>query len=162
MILSARRLTLTLCISTSALTLFNCKPKSEDQAVAQKSVQLVTVDPGHFHAALVQKSMYDDVDSIVHVYAPGGPDVDMHLARIENFNKRADNPTHWNEVVYTGAGSFDKMLSEKSGNVVVLAGNNEKKTEYIARAIDAGFNVLGDKPMAIDGKGFELLKTAFT
>jgi predicted dehydrogenase len=162
MILSARRLMLTLCISTSSFTVFNCKPKSEDQAVAQKPVQLVTVDPGHFHAALVQKSMYDDVDSVVHVYAPVGPDVDMHLARIENFNKRADNPTHWNEVVYTGADSFDKMLSEKKGNVVVLAGNNEKKTEYIARAIDAGFNVLGDKPMAIDGKGFDLLKTAFT
>ena len=58
-----------------------------------KPVQLITVDPGHFHAALVQKSMYEDVDSTVHVYAPAGPDVDMHLTRIENFNKRAEQPT---------------------------------------------------------------------
>ncbi|HTF17446.1 MAG TPA: putative oxidoreductase C-terminal domain-containing protein [Chryseolinea sp.] len=162
MILSARRLTAMLRIGATALTLLNCTSKSEDHTVAQKPVHLVTVDPGHFHAALVQKSMYDDVDSVIHVYAPAGPDVEMHLARIDNFNKRAENPTRWNEVVYTGADFFDKMLTQKSGNVVVLAGNNEKKTEYIARAIGAGFNVLGDKPMAIDGKGFDLLKTAFT
>lgn len=162
MILSVRRLTITLCIGASAFNLFSCKPKNEDHPVTKKPVQLVTVDPGHFHAALVQKSMYDDVDSVVHVYAPAGADADMHLTRIENFNKRADDPTHWNEVVYTGADFFDRMLREKSGNVAVLAGNNEKKTEYISRAIDAGFNVLGDKPMVIDAKGFDLLKTAFT
>jgi predicted dehydrogenase len=52
-------------------------------------------------------------------------------------------------------------LSEKKGNVVVMAGNNRKKTEYILQAIEKGFNVLADKPMAIDTKNFELLKTAF-
>jgi hypothetical protein len=29
------------------------------------TVHLITVDPGHFHAALVQKSMYPEVDSVV-------------------------------------------------------------------------------------------------
>ena len=38
-------------------------------------VKLITVDPGHFHAALVQKRMYDQVSPDVHVYAPEGPDV---------------------------------------------------------------------------------------
>jgi hypothetical protein len=32
--------------------------------------RLITLDPGHFHAALVQKFMYADVDPLVHVYAP--------------------------------------------------------------------------------------------
>ncbi|MEJ1240777.1 putative oxidoreductase C-terminal domain-containing protein [Chryseolinea sp. T2] len=152
----------TLFVGAASLVFSTCKPKTEEHAVTSKPVQIITVDPGHFHAALVQKSMYGDVDSTVHVYAPAGPDVDMHLTRIDNFNKRADQPTRWNEVVYTGADFFDKAISEKKGNVIVLAGNNEKKTEYIARSIDAGFNVLGDKPMAIDAKGFDLLKTAFT
>ena len=31
--------------------------------------RLITLDPGHFHAALVQKFMYPDVDSVVHVYS---------------------------------------------------------------------------------------------
>ena len=150
-----------LCLGAITFLFSTCKPKTEDHVVKSKPVQLITVDPGHFHAALVQKSMYEDVDSTVHVYAPAGPDVDMHLTRIENFNKRAEQPTRWNEVVYTGPDFLEKALSEKKGNVVVLAGNNEKKTEYIARSIEAGLNVLGDKPMAIDGKGFDLLRTAF-
>src|SRR5690606_13161479 len=46
-------------------------------------------------------------------------------------------------------------------NVVVLAGNNKRKTDYIAKSIEAGFNVLADKPMAINKNSFELLKKAF-
>ncbi len=124
-------------------------------------IKLVTVDPGHFHAALVQKSMYDGVDSTVHVYAPGGADVQLHLDRIKGFNTREENPTHWNEVVYTGADFWDKFLAEKSGNVVVLSGNNKKKTEYIAKSLQADYNVLADKPMVINAGDFELLKSAF-
>ena len=35
-------------------------------------VRLITLDPGHFHAALVQKEMYPGVAKQVHVYAPLG------------------------------------------------------------------------------------------
>ncbi|MBL0740425.1 putative oxidoreductase C-terminal domain-containing protein [Chryseolinea lacunae] len=124
-------------------------------------VKLITLDPGHFHAALVQKSMYPQVDSVVHVYAPEGNDVALHLQRIEAFNKRALAPTHWKEQVYTAPDYFEKMLAEKAGNVVVIAGNNKLKTEYIDRSLKAGFHVLADKPMAINHDGFERLKKAF-
>ena len=126
-----------------------------------KPVQLVTLDPGHFHAALVQKTMYDDVDPVVYVYAPEGNDLKLHMDRINGYNSRAEDPTHWKEVVYTGNDFFEKMIAEKKGNVVVLSGNNEKKTEYILKALEAGFNVLADKPMAITPEDFELLKKAF-
>jgi predicted dehydrogenase len=126
-----------------------------------KPVHLVTLDPGHFHAALVQKTMNGDVDSVVYVYAPEGNDVKLHLDRIDGYNSRAENPTHWKEEVYTGPDFFDKMIAEKKGNVVVLAGNNAKKTEYILKSLEAGFNVLADKPMAITPADFELLKKAF-
>jgi predicted dehydrogenase len=53
------------------------------------------------------------------------------------------------------------MLAERSGNVVVISGNNQKKTEYIKSAIDAGLNVFSDKPMCIDAAGFRLLEEAF-
>lgn len=125
------------------------------------AVRVITLDPGHFHASLVQNRMYPQVDPVVHVYAPAGPDLQEHLNKINSYNTRSDNPTKWKEEVYTGNDFLERMLREKKGNVVVMAGNNQKKTEYIVKAVDAGFNVLADKPMAINKANFELLKTAF-
>ncbi|MEO6527726.1 MAG: putative oxidoreductase C-terminal domain-containing protein [Gemmatimonadaceae bacterium] len=123
--------------------------------------RLLTLDPGHFHASLVQKFMYADVDSVVRVYSTGGDDLAQHLARIETFNKRTDQPTHWVEKVYTGPDYFERMLAERAGNVVVIAGNNARKTEYIARSIDAGLNVLADKPMIRTPDDLVKLRRAF-
>jgi predicted dehydrogenase len=53
------------------------------------------------------------------------------------------------------------MLKEKPGNVVVLSGNNKYKTDFIYDSIDAGLNVLADKPMAINSGDFGLLRKAF-
>lgn len=141
-----------------ALTLFSCTNTPKE---TMKPIHLVTLDPGHFHAALVQKSMYDSVDATVHVYAPEGADVKQHLGRIDSYNKRADKPTAWQQVNYFGDDFFDKMIAEKKGNVVVLAGNNRLKTDYILKSLENGFNVLADKPMVINEKGFEELKQAF-
>src|SRR5258706_6564179 len=131
----------------------------------KKAIRLITLDPGHFHAALVQKSMYPMVDTTVYVYAPDGPDVEGHLNRIKAYNHRPEKPTDWNEQVYLGPDFLEKMLSDhrppttgrggqdgagKAGNVVVISGNNQKKTEYIKKAVATGFHVLADKPMAID------------
>ncbi len=128
---------------------------------AKGEVKLMTLDPGHFHAALVQKTMYDQVSPMVHVYAPEGPDVADHLKRIEGFNNRPENPTNWLQEVYTGDDFLEKMLEQKPGNVVVLSGNNKKKAQYIKACVQAGLNVLADKPMCIDSNGFELLREAF-
>ncbi len=130
-------------------------------SAADASVKLMTLDPGHFHAALVQKSMYPQVDPVVHVYAPGGADLDLHLKRVEAYNTRAENPTHWQERVYTGADFLDRMVQEKPGNVVVISGNNARKGDYILRSVQAGLNVLADKPMAINPADFEKVRQAF-
>jgi predicted dehydrogenase len=131
-------------------------------APATNTVRLITLDPGHFHAGLVQKFMYPQVSPVVHVYAPEGPDLQEQLKRIEGFNTRSNDPTHWEEKVYAGPDFLERMLKEKAGNVVVLAGNNARKTEYIDSSISAGFNVLADKPMAITPANFDLLRQAFT
>jgi predicted dehydrogenase len=133
----------------------------EAESKDSSMVKLITVDPGHFHAALVQKTMYSGISPDVYVYAPAGTDVQQHLDRIESYNTRKSDPTSWNEIVYTGPDFFEKMLSEKRGNVVVLSGNNRKKAEYIARSIDAGLNVLADKPMIINPSDFHSLTAAF-
>ena len=124
-------------------------------------VKLMNLDPGHFHASLVQKIMYEGVDTLVHVYAPDGPEVVDYLNRINDYNNREENPTAWVEQVYTGEDFFDKMLEERRGNVMVVSGNNAKKTEYILKAVGAGINVLADKPMVIDPGEFSMLEESF-
>lgn len=145
-----------------AILLQSCQPKATtSEETSSKPVRLITVDPGHFHAALIQKVMYDDIDSTVHVYAPEGPDLKMHLDRINAYNTRPEDPTHWNEEIFAGEHFFERMLQEKPGNVVVLSGNNQRKTEYILKSLEAGLNVYADKPMVIDTKGFDQLRKAF-
>jgi len=129
---------------------------------AKDEVKLMTVDPGHFHAALVQKFMYDQVDSVVNVFAPKGKDLQLHLKRVEGFNNRSDEPTAWVPEIYTGPDFFSKMMQEQPGNVVILSGNNAKKTQYIQESVEAGLNVLADKPMVIHPDEFSKLKSALT
>jgi len=158
-------------ILVSALIMTSCGSGGGKKQTAEKSfetmennykVRLLTVDPGHFHAALVQKTMYPQVSPDVRVYAPEGPDVQQHLNRITSYNTRTADPTAWNEIVYKGDDFYEKMLSEKAGNVVVLSGNNRKKAEYITRSVNAGLNVLADKPMIISPDDFPKLETSFT
>ena len=127
-------------------------------AGAADHVKLLTLDPGHFHAGLVHKYTYDQVDSVVHVYAPGGKELQSHLALIEQFNEREENPTNWDPNVYTGEDYLERMLEEKAGNVVVLAGNNGRKIGYIRRSVGAGLHVLADKPMIIHPDSFPALE----
>jgi predicted dehydrogenase len=145
---------------TTALALSTVMHTSSAPA-AEATVRLLTLDPGHFHAGLVQKFMYPQVSPVVHVYSPGGAELQEHLQRIEGFNTLSENPTHWDEKVYVGPDFLARMAREKAGNVVVISGNNARKTEYIDASVKAGFNVLADKPMAIDPAGFNLLCKTF-
>jgi len=158
---AAIALALILPLSSIAQESSKARVPADSRSAAPGKISLITLDPGHFHAALVQKSMYPVIDPEVHVYAPGGPELQAHLALVRQYNERADQPTHWKETVYEGPDYLQKMISERKGNVVVMAGNNHLKTEYIDRAVRAGFNVLSDKPMAIDVAGFRLLAKAF-
>lgn len=127
----------------------------------EDEVVLMTLDPGHFHASLVQKYMVPQVSRHAHVYAPQGPDVQRHLNRIENFNSREHDPTQWEEHVYTGPDYLEKMVEEQPGNVVVISGNNAKKTEYIKTCMNNGLNVLADKPMVISPEKYQELEESF-
>lgn len=127
-------------------------------------VQLITLDPGHFHAALVQKEMYPGVSKRVQVYAQLGPDLLAHLTRIASFNNRGETATDWELEVHTAPDFLARLLREKPGNVVVLSGRNNVKINYLQAAVNAGLNVLADKPWIINagdlGKLEEVLDTA--
>lgn len=110
----------------------------------------ITLDPGHFHAALVQKEMYSNVSPRAAVYAPLSPDLTAHLNRIAQFNLRAEDPTAWEIDVHCSPNYLDEMIRDKPGNVVVLAGRNRQKIDLIQASVDAGLHVLADKPWIID------------
>ena len=115
----------------------------------EPAVRFMTVDPGHFHASLVHKEMYPQVSPRIDVYAPLGWDLSEHLTRISAYNQRAERPTGWLAEIHTGPDFFERMLKERPGNVVVLAGRNTRKIEYIERSIAGGLNVLADKPWIV-------------
>jgi predicted dehydrogenase len=52
------------------------------------------------------------------------------------------------------------MLRDRPGNVLVLSGRNRGKIDCILAAVEAGFNVLADKPWVIDADDLPKLKTA--
>ena len=124
-------------------------------------MKLIVLDPGHFHAALLQKTMFPNIDPTVRVYAEDGPELADYLSKIESYNTRADNPTAWRMQIHAGPDFLERFSADEAGDIVVIAGNNKRKAEYIARGVQAGMHVLADKPMAIDPSGFDALVRAF-
>jgi len=127
-------------------------------ASGAEPVRLMTLDPGHFHAGLIQKEMYPGVDPTVHVFAPVGPDLLLHLGRVTAFNQRAERPTSWRLEVHAGPDYLERMLREKPGNVVVISGRNRGKIDRILASVEAGLNVLADKPWLISAADFPKLE----
>ena len=137
-------------------------PHSLSPIPAAPEVRLITLDPGHFHAALVQKEMLPGISPKVAVYAPLGPDLIEHLNRISRYNLRAEKPTAWEMEIHTGPDPLERMLNEKPGNVVVLSGRNRGKMDRIKASVEAGLNVLSDKPWVIRADDLPKLESALT
>ena len=120
----------------------------------------MTLDPGHFHAGLIQKEMYPGVAPRVDVYAPLGCDLSEHLKRIAAFNARADRPTAWLTEVHASPDYFERMLRERPGNLVVLSGRNRGKIDRIVASVRGGLNVLADKPWILKSEDLPKLEAA--
>jgi predicted dehydrogenase len=121
---------------------------------------LIIVEPGHFHATLLQKEMYPWLDRRVSVYAPLGPELLDYLGRIAGFNLRAENPTSWQMTVHTSDDPMAEMLHDRPGNIVVFTGKNRQKIDRILAALRAGLNVLADKPWIITSADLPKLEEA--
>src|ERR1035441_770955 len=143
--------------STAALLLLAPSLTAQTNYMQSK---LIIVDPGHFHATLLQKDMYPWVDPHVTVYAPLGPDLLDYLNRISLFNSRPDNPTRWALDIHTSSDPMAEMLRGHAGNIVVFTGRNRGKIDRILAALDAGLNVLADKPWIIASADLPKLEEA--
>jgi predicted dehydrogenase len=114
----------------------------------------MTLDPGHFHAALVQKQRLAGVEADCWVYAPPGPDLNAHLARVAAFRNG------WTVHVSEGEDSLERLLAERPGDVVVLAGRNSRKIDRIQALVAGGLHVLADKPWIIDAADLAKVEAA--
>lgn len=141
------------------VTAVGCGAANTTREVEQN--RIVVLDPGHFHAGLLQMHRVEGMCDTVSVYAPEGPELGGYLYNINYYNNRKHDPTQWIVEQYVGDDYLEKMLQEKRGNTVVISGNNKKKTRYIYESINAGYNVLADKPMAISTEDFALLEKAY-
>jgi predicted dehydrogenase len=138
------------------------EPEGSVPAADQSQIRFMTLDPGHFHAALIHKEMYPQVSPVIDIYAPLGFDLIEHLGRISAFNSRPANPTSWRTEIHTSPDFFERMLKEHPGNAVVLAGKNSKKIDYILGSVKGGLNVLADKPWIVRSADLPRLEEALT
>lgn len=159
--MSNDRLSFQILLHVACLGIFlHCKPV--DNVTTMEPISFMALEPGHFHAGLIHKEMYPGVDSTIHVFAPEGKELEDYLQRINGYNKRLENPTAWQLEVWRGEESLAEMIRQKPGQVMVVAGKNNRKIDYILSALQAGLHVFADKPLAIDEAGFQKLKTAFS
>jgi predicted dehydrogenase len=123
-------------------------------------MRLIVLDPGHFHATLLQKEMYPELASRASVYTPLGPELLDYLNRISLFNSRAANPTHWDLDIHCTRHSLDELLRDRAGDIVVFTGRNRGKIDRMLPVISAGLHVLADKPWIISSDEMPKLEQA--
>ncbi len=111
---------------------------------------LLFLEPGHFHATLTLRVPHARVADAIVVYATDGPELRDFLGLVERFNGRADRPTRWRPVVVIDADPLGRLVAERKGDAVVLAGRNGGKARTIRRLHAAGFHVLADKPWLVE------------
>jgi len=119
---------------------------------------LAFLEPGHFHAALTLGTPHPNVREEIFVYAPPGAELDDFLALINAFNRRPERPTAWKPVVRAGDRTLERLVADRPGDIVILAGRNDRKMAMMRRLHDAGFHVLADKPWLAGPYGLEDLR----
>ena len=96
----------------------------------------------------------------IFVYAHEGAELRDFLALVERFNRRSANPTCWRPVVTTTDDPLGRLVEERRGDVVILAGRNGSKARTIRRLHGSGFHVLADKPWLVDPGDLEHVRAS--
>jgi predicted dehydrogenase len=121
----------------------------------------MTLAPGHFHAALVQKRALHGIHHRTYVYGPLDPDTVAHIARLTSFNCRRDNPTSWDVDLRAGADYLERFARETPGNTVILSGRNRPKIDLMTLAVENCLHVVADKPWIVEHADFPKLEALF-
>src|SRR5439155_5405 len=115
---------------------------------------LLFLDPGHFHAALPLRVPQARAADEVFVYAGEGGALRDFLALVERFNRRSPHPTRWRPVVTTSDDPLERLVGERRGDVVVLAGKNGGTARSIRPLHGSGLHVPADKPALLSARAW--------
>jgi len=121
---------------------------------------LLFLAPGHFHAALTLRVPQARAAEDVFVYAREGTELRDFVALVERFNRRAPDATRWRLVVATADDPLERLVAERRGDVVVLAGRNGGKARTMRRLHESGFHVLADKPWLVEPADLEHVRAS--
>lgn len=121
---------------------------------------LTFLAPEHFHATLTLREQHPLVSDEIAVYASDEAEIRDFLSLVASFNARPEHPTRWRAVVHVGGDPLERLLSERPGDLVILAGRNDRKIGWIRRLHDAGLPVLADKPWMTGIEGLADLRQA--
>ena len=124
--------------------------------MARSMHTLLFLDPGHFHAALtlrVPQSARRRRDRRLRAGRPRP----ARLPRADRALQPApgDAPTRWRPTVVSDGDPLARLIGERRGDVVVVAGRNGGKARTIRRLHEAGFHVLADKPWLVEPTDLE-------
>ena len=122
--------------------------------------QLLFLEPAHFHAALTLRVSHPRVADDIVVYAPNGTECRDFLALVDRFNTRVQRPTRWRVQVVSSADLCARLIDERRGDVVVLAGKNGGKAATIRRLHESGFHVLADKPWLVQARDLDDIRAS--
>jgi predicted dehydrogenase len=87
---------------------------------------------------------------LVRVHAPLGPDLIDYLTRIARYNRRTQAATDCRFDVHAGPDFLDWIRHDTPGGIVIFSSRNRGKIERITAALEAGLQVLADKPAIIE------------
>ena len=121
---------------------------------------LLLLEPGHFHAALTLRETHPLLSDDVFVYAKRGTEWEKFQRIVESYNSRSEMPARWRVHLRADGDPLDQLVSERRGDVVIVAGQNHTKMAAIHRLHREGFHVLGDKPWVISAATLGPLREA--
>ena len=121
---------------------------------------LMFLAPGHFHAALTLRERHPLVSDEIIVYASDEAEVREFLDLVASFNTRSERPTAWRPVLRAGGDPLARLLAERPGDLVIVAGRNDRKLSWIRQLHDAGLPLLADKPWMAGGATMDDLRQA--
>ena len=138
------------------------------QAIAQvqplpKRSTLLVLNPGHPHGVQLQQTLKGALQRDVYVYAPVNNDLESaYLDAIKRYNASDKTGSTWQVHTHVGDDYLQRMLTDKKGDLVLIASNNETKADYILKVASAGLSIIADKPMALTVADFDKLQAAFS
>lgn len=122
--------------------------------------RLLFLEPGHFHAALTLRVRQARAADEIVVYARAGRELRDFLTFVDRFNGRAERPTRWRPTLVETDDPLERLLAERRGDVVVLAGRNGGKAHAMWRLHEAGFHVLADKPWLVEPADLDAVRAS--